>query len=208
MLKNPKMLLSMACIFVGGASECTMAQWSSGYLEYALHIPKVWGDIIGVALFGLFLGLGRTLYSTFGKNIERLLVLCAFGTVACYLTAALCNVPIIGLLACMLTGFTTSVMWPGNLIVSTNRFPSAGVAMFALMAAAGDFGAALGTQMMGSISDFATTFEPCIRMAERMGMEIDRFGMKVGLVCVTVFPLLAIFLYIAQYRSIQKEQKK
>lgn len=43
--KDKGLWLCVAAIFLGGASECTMAQWSSGYLEQALGIPKVWGDI-------------------------------------------------------------------------------------------------------------------------------------------------------------------
>ncbi|MBQ5816547.1 MAG: MFS transporter, partial [Oscillospiraceae bacterium] len=61
-----------------------MAQWSSGYLERALGIPKVWGDIFGVALFAAMLGLGRTLYSKIGKNIYRVLTLGALGAAVCY----------------------------------------------------------------------------------------------------------------------------
>ena len=41
-LKNKTLWLCVFSIFLGGASECTMAQWSSGYLEQALGIPKVW----------------------------------------------------------------------------------------------------------------------------------------------------------------------
>jgi fucose permease len=62
------MALCFFCIFFGGAAECTMAQWCSGYIEEALGIPKLWGDIFGVALFGAALGLGRTLYSAFGMS--------------------------------------------------------------------------------------------------------------------------------------------
>ena len=48
-LKNKTLWLCVAAIFLGGAAECTMAQWASGYLEQALGIPKVRGDIFGVA---------------------------------------------------------------------------------------------------------------------------------------------------------------
>ena len=56
-----------------------MAQWSSSYLEKALSIPKIYGDVFGVALFALTLGIGRSLYGKFGKNIEKILVLGSFG---------------------------------------------------------------------------------------------------------------------------------
>ncbi|MBR4279012.1 MAG: MFS transporter, partial [Clostridia bacterium] len=112
-LKNKTLWLCVTAIFLGGASELVMAQWSSGYLEQALGIEKVWGDIFGVAMFGATLGLGRTLYAKFGKNVTRVLLLGAIGATACYLTAALSGIPILGLIACALTGFCVSMMWPG-----------------------------------------------------------------------------------------------
>jgi hypothetical protein len=72
-LKNKTLLLFVVAIFLGGASELVMAQWSSSYLEQALGIPKVWGDVFGVAMFGLALGFGRTLYSKIGKNVTNAL---------------------------------------------------------------------------------------------------------------------------------------
>ena len=53
--------LCVMCIFFGGAAECTMSQWASGFMENAVGIPKVWGDILGMALFAFLLGLGRSL---------------------------------------------------------------------------------------------------------------------------------------------------
>ena len=73
--RNKDLWICVLAIFLGGAAECTMAQWCSGYLETALNIPKVWGDVFGVALFGLTLGVGRTLYSKIGKNVGRVLFL-------------------------------------------------------------------------------------------------------------------------------------
>ena len=66
-LKDKGLWLCVAAIFLGGAAECTMSQWCSGYLEQALKIPKLWGDIFGVAVFSMMLGLGRTLYAKFSE---------------------------------------------------------------------------------------------------------------------------------------------
>ncbi|MBP3918059.1 MAG: hypothetical protein J6I50_02665 [Clostridia bacterium] len=70
-----------------------MAQWASGYLEQALSIPKIWGDIFGTAMFSVMLGMGRTLYAKKGNHIERVLLLGAIGALLCYLTAAVCPFP-------------------------------------------------------------------------------------------------------------------
>ena len=66
--KNPMLLICIFAIFLGGASECTMSQWASGYIEGALGIDKIWGDVFGVALFAAMLGLGRTLYAKYGTT--------------------------------------------------------------------------------------------------------------------------------------------
>ena len=142
LLRQKDFIISFLCIFLGGASECTMSQWSSSYLEQALGIPKVWGDVCGVAVFAAALGLGRTLYSKYGKNIHAVLAVSAVGATVCYLTAAVSSIPLVGLAACALTGLCTAMLWPGSLLVASDKFPAAGVAMFALMAAGGDLGGA------------------------------------------------------------------
>ena len=67
-MKNKMLWLCVLAIFLGGFMECTMAQWCSGYIEISLGIPKTLGDIFGVALFSLTLGIGRTLYAKKGKD--------------------------------------------------------------------------------------------------------------------------------------------
>lgn len=185
-LKNKTLWLCVFAIFLGGAAECTMAQWCSGYLEMALGIPKVWGDIFGAALFAVALGTGRTLYSKIGRNIGRVLFLGAAGASVCYLLAALSPFPWLGLLACAFTGFCTSMLWPGNLVAASQRIPHGGVFLFAMMAAGGDLGASVGPQLVGIVTDAVMTLPG---LTEQMGMKA---GMLVG----TLFPLTAIPLYM------------
>ncbi len=201
MLRDRRLLACVLAIFLGGAAECTMAQWSSGYLENALGIPKTMGDIFGVALFGLTLGIGRTMYAKHGKNIGKVLIFCAVSTSVCYLTAAVSNIPIIGLIACAMTGFCTSMMWPGNLIVMEHRFPSAGVFLYALMAAGGDLGASIGPQLVGLITDFSIANPTISELAVSLSLSPDQLGMKLGLLIGMLFPLCAIPLFIKIYRT-------
>lgn len=70
-LKDKTVWLCIAAIFLGGAAECTTAQWASGYLEQALGLSKVLGDLLGVALFAVALGFGRSLFSKIGKYPSR-----------------------------------------------------------------------------------------------------------------------------------------
>ena len=195
LLKNKGVWLCVAAIFLGGASECTMSQWSSSYLEQALNIPKIWGDIFGVAMFSVMLGLGRTLYAKFGKNINRIIILGFIGCVICYFTAAISNIAIIGLIACALTGICASMLWPGNLIVASDRFPAGGVFIYALMAAGGDLGASVGPQLVGIVTDFAIANQKTIELAGNLSLSPEQLGMKLGMLVGMLFPLVAFMLF-------------
>ena len=201
LIRKKDFLLCFLCILFGGASECTMSQWSSGFLEQALNIPKVWGDVFGVAMFALMLGLGRTLYSKYGKNIHKVLVLSAAGAVLCYLTAAISNIALVGMAACALTGFCTAMLWPGSIIIASDQFPSSGVAVFALMAAGGDLGGALGPQLVGTITDIMIKNENVIRWAGSLDLAADQLGMKIGLLCAVIFPIAAVVILSIIYRN-------
>lgn len=195
-LKNKTLWLFVAAIFLGGAAECTMAQWSSGYLEQALGIPKVWGDIFGVAIFSVMLGTGRTLYSKYGKNIESILLFGGIGATVCYLVAAISNIPVIGLIACGITGLCVSMLWPGSLIAATNRFPTGGVFIYAMMAAGGDLGASVGPQLIGIITDAAIEAPTTVALAQQIGLAPEQLGMKLGMFVGMLFPLAAIPVYL------------
>lgn len=191
-LKNKTLWLCVFAIFLGGAAECTIAQWSSSYLEQSLGIPKVWGDIFGVALFAVALGVGRSWYAKKGKNIEKTLFFGAVGAAVCYLTAALSPLPIIGLLACAFTGFCVSMLWPGNLVSASARIPHGGVFLFAMMAAGGDLGASVGPQIIGVITDTVISIPTAAELSAFIGITPEQLGMKIGVLAGMMFPLVAI----------------
>ena len=195
MLKQGGIWLCVIAIFLGGAAECAMSQWASSYLEGALGISKVYGDIFGVALFALALGTGRTLYSKIGKRIELVLLLGAVGASVCYILAALSSVSFIGLFACAFTGFCTSMLWPGSLVVASDRYPEGGVFIYALMAAGGDLGASVAPQLIGIITDTVIGSERGITLSESLGMPVEELGMKSGMLVGAVFPIIAIVIY-------------
>lgn len=195
LLKNGGVWLGVIAIFLAGASECTMSQWASGYLEQALGIPKALGDVFGVAAFALMLGLGRSLYGKYGKNIEKCIFLGAVGASICYLTVAFIPVPIIGLIACALTGFCVSMLWPGNLVVATGRFPTGGVVIFALMAAGGDLGASVGPQLVGLVTDGVAQSAYFSGLALSWGLTAEQLGMKAGMLVGALFPLVGTIVY-------------
>ena len=205
LFQDKRLWLCVVAIFLGGAIECTMAQWASAYIEGSLGIDKVWGDIFGVAGFAVMLGLGRSLYAKFGKNIHKVLLLCACGSLVCYLSAALIPVPIVGLAACCLTGLCASMLWPGSLVVASEKFPTSGVFIYAIMAAGGDLGAALGPQLVGVITDGVAVNAWFISLAERLSVTVEQLGLKVGMLCGAVFAVLAIFVFIAHSKARNRE---
>ena len=200
-LKSRQLWLCAFAIFLGGALECTMAQWCSGFTEIALGLPKIYGDVFGVALFSIMLGTGRTLYTKYGRNVEKVLMLGVVACFVCYLTAALSGNAIVGLIACALTGLSASMLWPGSIITVSERIPTGGVVMFALMAAGGDLGASVGPELVGIITDTVAANDRMLALASRLGMTGEQLGMKCGLLVGALFALIAIPVYLALYKT-------
>lgn len=201
LLKKGGVWFFVFVIFLGGAAECTMAQWCSGYLEGALGFDKIWGDLFGVAVFSAMLGLGRTLYGKFGKRIERVLFFSFLGATACYLVAATVSIPVIGLAACAFTGFCTALLWPGSLVVAAERFPSGGVIIYALMAAGGDLGASVGPWLVGVVTDLTSASAWGQEMALSMSLLPEQLGMKLGILLGMLFPLMGSVLAFLLWRG-------
>lgn len=204
MFSDKNLVLCVICIFLGGAAECTMAQWASGYLEQAVGIEKIWGDLIGVAGFGLMLALGRTLYGRYGKNISRFLLFGALGATACYAVAAFSNQPIVGLVACGLTGFCVAMLWPGSLILLEERIPHCGVAAYAMMAAGGDLGASAIPQLVGIITDSVIASPAAADLAASLSLTTEQLGMKAGMAVATAAPLLCALVVVLLIRTPKK----
>ena len=195
LLKNKGVWLCVIGIFLGGATEITMAGWASTYLEEALGINKMWGDILGVATFSLTQAIGRTLYGKIGKNAPRALCLGSIGAGACSLICALSPWGWLGLVGCALTGFCVSMLWPGSLIISSARYPAGGVVIYALMASGGDLGASLGPQMVGVVTDLFAGNVAVQSWAESIGLTAGQLGMRFGLLLGALFPMLAIVVF-------------
>jgi len=199
--KGFAMMLCVMCIFLGSAAENSMTNWISSYIENALHISKTVGDILGLTLFAVLLGIGRTLYAKYGKNISNVLFLGMAGATICYLLAAVSTVPVISMIACVLTGFCTSMLWPGTLILMEEKIPSPGVTAYALMAAGGDLGASVAPQLLGAVADRVSATSFAADLGETFNLTTEQVGMKAGMLVAMIFPLLGIglLLYIKKY---------
>jgi len=197
-------ILCMACIFLGACAENTMSNWISVYTENVLQMPKMWGDIFGMCLFAVLLALTRTAYAKFGKNISRVLMLSMLGAIVCYTLVAFSPNAILSLVGCVLVGICTSMLWPGTLILMEEKVPAVGVSAYALMAAGGDFGAAVGPQLVGVVTDAAMASPALGQMAVSLQLASEQLGMKLGMLVGMLFPLAAIPVFIA----IRKNRRK
>lgn len=147
-------LVLMVC---AGASEISMAQWASAYTESALGLSKSIGDIAGPSLFAVTMGISRSFYGKYGEKIDLMKFMTASGILCliCYLLAALGPYPILGLIGCIMCGFSVGIMWPGTISIASSKIPMGGTAMFALLAMAGDMGGSIGPCVVGFVTQNA-----------------------------------------------------
>ncbi|MBE6758010.1 MAG: MFS transporter [Ruminococcaceae bacterium] len=204
---NKGIILCTLCIFFGGAAECTMSQWASGFIENAVGVPKVYGDVIGVALFAVLLGTGRTLYSKYGKNITNILLFGMLGASICYFTASLSLSPVVGITACALTGIFTAMLWPGTLIYVEEKFQNVGVAIYALMAAGGDMGASVAPQLLGIVSDKFGLTGFALRISQTFNISTEQVGMRAGLLAAGLFPVAGVVCLLCMKKYFKKRGK-
>lgn len=186
LLRVPMFWTAIVLMVCAGASELAMAQWASAFAESAIGLSKTAGDLAGPCLFAVAMGISRMIYGQYGDRIDLMRFMYASSALClvCYLMAALSAAPLVGLIGCILCGFSVGIMWPGTISLSSRQMPSGGTAMFALLAMAGDLGGALGPYMVGNISQAA-------------GNNLQR-GMFAG----SIFPLVLIgALFVIQKLS-------
>lgn len=201
-------VLCFLCIFFGGAAEGTMTQWVSSYIESTLSFPKLIGDILGMALFAFMLAFGRTFYAKFGKKILNIMIIGMAGAMVCYIVAGVVTNTYIGLIACIMTGLFVSMLWPGNIILIGEKFPTAGVAAYALMAAGGDLGCSLAPQLMGIVADVVAPSGIAENIATKLNLTAEQVGMRAGLIVSALFPIAGLVIASIMKIYFNKKQNK
>ena len=168
--------LLMVVMVCAGASEQAMSQWASAFAESALHLTKTVGDLAGPCLFALLMGTARALYGKFSERLplKKAMLGCAALCVGCYLLASLTQNPVLGLVGCAVCGISVGIFWPGTFSIAALSLPSAGTAMYAFMALAGDVGCSGGPTLVGFV-------------ANALGGDLKR-----GLLAAIVFPVLIL----------------
>jgi len=205
--KTLGIFLCFLCIFAGGASENTMTNWISGFVENALHISKTLGDVLGLALFAILLALGRTLFAKYGKNISKALLFGMIGAGICYLIAGISTVPVISMIACVMVGLCTSMLWPGSLILLEENYPKIGVFAYALMAAGGDLGSSVAPQMLGIVVDKVSASSFAHELGDLLSLTTEQIGMKSGVIISAIFPIMGTIILLITIRYFNKNKK-
>ena len=97
----------------------------------------------------------------------------------CYLLAAVSANPVLGLIGCIVCGFSVGIMWPGSISIASSKIP--------LGAMAGDLGASIGPAAIGVITQNAGD------------------NMKAGMLAACVFPvILIVSLCLLKYIRLKK----
>lgn len=189
LFQTPLFWLAVCLMICSGASELAMAQWASAYAEAALGLSKTIGDLAGPCMFAITMGISRVIFGKYGDKLDLIKFMTGSGIlcVISYLLASLSSNPLLGLMGCILCGFSVGIMWPGTISLSSQRFPTGGTAMFALLAVAGDLGGSFGPGIVG-------------RVTQSAGDNIQ-VGIGVGL----IFPIvLLVMLFILKKGNVRK----
>lgn len=176
LLKLPLFWIAIVLMISAGASELSMGQWASAYVEAALGISKTVGDLMGPCLFAVAMGISRVFYGKYGEKVDLIKFMIGSGILClcCYLLAALSVVPILGLVGCIVCGFSVGIMWPGTISITSVKIPLGGTAMFALLAMAGDLGGSIGPFIIGNVTQSAGD------------------NLQAGVLAGTIFPIMLI----------------
>lgn len=174
LLKNKRFLIYMVMMLCAGATEIAMAEWASMFVQQALGVSKVIGDLSGPCAFALFMGMGRMWYAMASKRVDfrKTLIVLSVICFICYITVAYCNIPWVSLVFCAICGFTVSISWPGIYSAGAREFPEGSSLMYSVFAMCGDTGCCLGPWVLGIVADY--------------------FGLNTGFAVTSVFALLMV----------------
>ena len=192
-LRTPLFWILAGMMVCAGASELSVSQWASTFVEQGLQVSKAVGDLAGPMAFAVLMGCARLFYGKFGDrmNLERFMIGSGILCVLSYLGITLVPSPVVSLAACGICGLSVGIMWPGTFSMAAATLKNGGTMVFALLALAGDLGCSGGPTMAGLV-------------AQRMGGDL-----KIGILAAVCFPLLliaGILLCRKRYRRRKEEQ--
>lgn len=183
LVRNRRFLIYMVMMLCAGATEIAMAEWASMFVQKALGVSKVVGDLTGPCAFALFMGIGRMWYAAVAKrvNFRKTLIILSTLCFICYVVVAVCNIPWVSLIFCAICGFNVSISWPGIYSAGAEEFPDGSSVMYSIFAMCGDTGCCLGPWALGIVA--------------------DSFGLNTGFAVTSVFAVIMIIAVLLLGKS-------
>lgn len=169
----------LVLVVLAGSSEQAVEQWVSTFAEASLNVSKSTGDLAGILMFSVMMGIARLLFAKFSVKLDlkttmiASLSLCAVS----YLVITLSPSAVLSLVGCALCGFSVGILMPGSFGLSVGNLKG-GTILFSMMALSGDLGCSLGPSAVGTASGY--------------------FGddLKKGILCAVVFPIVMAAILI------------
>ena len=176
-LVGQKVFWVLILLMIGaGASEAAMSLWASAFAESALNVSKTVGDLAGPCAFAVLMGIARAGYGNNSDKIplKKMMVGSACLCIVCYLITGLSQNPLFGLIGCAVCGFSVGIFWPGTFSLAALKLPTAGTAMYAFMALAGDVGCSAGPTLVGFVAN------------------ANQNNLQIGLLMALIFPVMIL----------------
>lgn len=184
--------LLFVMMMCAGACEQAVSQWASAFAESALGVEKWVGDLAGPMAFAALMGTSRLIYGKKGEalDLQKFMLGSTVLCVAAYLLVSLSSVPAIGLVGIALCGFSVGIMWPGTFSIATASVAGGGMAMFSLLALAGDVGCSAGPTLAGMVSAAAGD------------------NLRMGILAAIVFPLALLVCLLFLYSRMRRTRER
>lgn len=184
--KNKLFLVFLLLMTSSGISEIAVSQWASLFVETALGVSKITGDILGPCMFALLMGSSRIIYAKFSTkiNLANYIMLCGVLCTFAYIIMAFVPNNYISLAMIGIIGFSVAMMWPGVLSLASEKFPLGGTALFAYLAIFGDIGCTTGPLLTAVVAEKFT---------------LNGSGLRAGIAACLIFPaLVAVLTFITK----------
>lgn len=176
LFQNRTFWLLFVMMICAGASEQSVSQWASLFVEKGLGISKTAGDLAGPMAFAVLMGASRAFYGNYGEkiNLDRFMAVSSVLCILSYLCLVFMPVPVLSLAGCALCGLSVGIMWPGTFSRASKALPAGGTALFALLALGGDIGCSGGPSLVGMVSGMC------------------KGNLKIGILAALIFPVLLL----------------
>lgn len=188
MLKTKYFVIFLILMLCAGAAEQSVSQWASMFAETGLGVSKTMGDLLGLSMFAVCMGVVRLYYGMKGngKNLINYVLASGIICVLAYAVTVFSPYPVLSLAGCALCGLSVGILWPGIISLSSKWFKG-GTVMFALLAFAGDMGCSAGPGLVGLLSDL---FKGGNIPLPLFNGDLTQQGLKFGIAVAAIFPVI------------------